>query len=319
MYSLKVIEDNFNEVISAIPEAGNTYLYSPLAIEYEKEYFANRLIPQAILLCKENTHVGVMFFTLDEEGDFSYFKRPTQVFWNTFATKDDQFELYQILLSDLEKKLELKTISSLKLEYNSFLFSGLYKFSPHIRYSYQANIDLTCSEEVIKRGIRRSYRSLINWGIREMSFVRLDHENADNVLFESFRLFHIEVSGRETRSKMTWDLQFEMIKNKMCYLELGYYQEKLVSGVLVLVGTDEAYYGVAVNDRNLMYDKKPIGHAIMRRSISHAKSLGLKNFNLGHIGPDFISEKDEAIGKFKSGLSSEINLKSYFEVVLEKA
>lgn len=316
MYSLKVEEKNYQKIFNEIPLINGTYHYSELAIDYEREYFQNKLHPCSFLLCKDEKILGAMFFTLDKSGELSFFKKPIKVFWKESSASDDRFELYQILLSTLEQKLESKEIKTMKLAFDSHLFSGLEKFSPKVVNLYEAFIDLTSTEDVIKRGIRKSYRSLINWGNREMNFIRIDHDNADEKMFESFRLFHIEVSGKESRSKKTWGLQFEMVKNKKCFLELGFYQERLVSGVLVLFGDKEAFYGVAVNDRALMYEKKPIGHATIRRSITHAKELGLRSFNLGHVGPQFLSEKEAAIGKFKSGLASEIKLNTYFEVGL---
>lgn len=319
MYSLKIEENNFQKIFDEVSSSQDIYLFSSLGINYEREYFQNKLLPKVLILYKSDYILGAMFFTVEENKDLSFFKKPIKVFWKDQATSDDQFELYQMLLSHFEQKLESREYKTINLSFDSHLFSGLQKFSPKLVNAYEAYIDLSSSEEVIKRGIRKSYRSLINWGYREMSFVRIDHGNADEALFESFRQFHIEISGKETRSKKTWDLQFEMIKSKKCYIELGFYQDQLVSGALILLGGKEAFYGVAVNNRVLMNEKKPIGHAVMRRSITHAKELSLKVFNLGHTGPDFSTEKEAAIGKFKSGLASEIKLNISFEVAVGEA
>ena len=318
MYSLKVIEDNFKEVLSAIPAARKNYLYSPLAIQYEKEYFENRLVPSAIVLSKDNIPLGIMFYTLDSvEGFFSFFRRPVTIFWSDLITSDDQFELFQLLINTLEKKIEKKEIKKILISFDSVLFSSLQKYSPALLSDYEAVIDLNYSDENIKRGIRKRYRPLINWGKKELVTTLIDNKNFSEEMFRKFQQFHLQVAGRETRLKSTWDLQLEMIRNGEAFLLLGFYHEQLVSGVLVFLGFEEAYYAVGVNDRTLMAEKLPIGHSLMLDSILLTKKLGLKKFNIGKVGPSFSNDKERDIGNFKKGFSSAVELSSFFEVNIE--
>ncbi|MBC7427493.1 MAG: hypothetical protein H7336_02705 [Bacteriovorax sp.] len=317
MYQLKIDTSNFQQYLEEIPDAKKVYAFSVKSIEYSAAYNAG-MVPRVGLLIKEEVLKGLFFYT-EEDNVMTFFNSPIKIFWKEDLGADDQFELYQVLLSFFEKKLENKEITKLSLFFDTSLFSGLQKLPFKMNSYYESFINLSCSYEIIRKGMRRSFRSLINWGNREMKFVRIDLNNCNYEAFDSFREFHIQVSGKETRSKQTWDLQFEMIKQGNAFLELGYLENKLVAGVLILVGQSEAFYGVAVNDRGLMFDKKPIGHAIMVKAIMHAKELGLKTFNLGKTGLEFANEKEEAIAKFKRGLSSEVRIQNFFEVSLESS
>ncbi|MEG2791993.1 MAG: hypothetical protein RSA98_10480, partial [Odoribacter sp.] len=86
-------------------------------------------------------------------------------------------------------------------------------------------------------------------------------------IIELFEAFHMQVSKRRTRSHKSWILQYEAVKKGMGYVLFGYLENELVASVLVLTSQFEAYYGVAVNNRDLMAENKPIGHALLLEAI----------------------------------------------------
>jgi hypothetical protein len=317
MYKLKLEESNFEKAFAEIASLGSTYLYNNYSLSYDTEYFT-KLTPKAGLFFKKDQLLGAFIFTISESKVMSFFHRPIKIFWKENITSDEKFEFCQILLTDLEQKIETKTIQKVILGFDSHLFSGLQKFPNVLEHVYEAVIDLTNSPEVIKRGIRKSFRSLVTWGNREMTFVRINKENPDEKLFEDFRNFHIQVSGKETRAKKTWEIQFEMMKVGLGFLELGYLQGELVAGALFLLGNEEAYYGVAVNNRELMLEGKGVGHTVIFRSILHCKELGMKICNLGNVGPHYPTDKDFGIAKFKRGFTSHIRLQNSFTVNAEE-
>ena len=69
----------------------------------------------------------------------------------------------------------------------------------------------------------------------------------------------------------------------MAYIVFGFFENKLAAAVLVLNSKTEAYYGVAVNDRELMTRNLPVGHAVLLEAIFIAKRFGIKKFNLGNV------------------------------------
>ena len=62
------------------------------------------------------------------------------------------------------------------------------------------------------KSIRSSYKSLVRWGQKNLSF---SHVNKDNPCRDSFlqvKAFHKKIAGRTTRSDATWNIQYEMLK-----------------------------------------------------------------------------------------------------------
>ncbi len=162
-----------------------------------------------------------------------------------------------------------------------------------------------------KSMLRKSYKSLINWGEKNLKTIILNDTNISEEIFESFRLFHIKVSGRETRSKETWDLQLAAILKKEAFLICCYISDHLVSAQYYIYGKKVAYYGVGVMDRDLMAQNLPLGHWPMIKAIKHLGELKVERLFLGSRQiNDEINSKEEAIHKFKSGFTKITNYKA---------
>jgi len=157
--------------------------------------------------------------------------------------------------------------------------------------------------------VRKSYKSLINWGLSNLKIQIFDHSNFDKEIFNRFKKFHIQIAGRQTRSNISWDLQLNAIKNKDAFLVLGHLNDKLVSGAYIIHGSVSAYYGVAVNDRELMSQNLPIGHAILYTSMIHAKTKKQEVFILGTTNNN-LDEKALDIMKYKRGFTNMLNTKT---------
>ena len=137
---------------------------------------------------------------------------------------------------------------------------------------------------------------------------------ADDIMCQ-FEDFHIQVSKRRTRSHESWMLQSEAIKEGKGYIVFCDYQGKLVSATLVLNGETECYYGVCVNDRDLMAQNLPIGHYGLYKSILIAKEKGLKKFNFGDV-TDNSDPKVNAIVKYKRGFNNKLHTRNHYSAFI---
>ena len=180
---------------------------------------------------------------------------------------------------------------------------------PHTKL--EAVIDLEKSEEDIHKGLRKSYKSLVNQGRREIDFKYVTSGTMDHDAFTSFRLFHKQVAGRVTRSQESWDVQADMINDGEAELIMGYMEPHgLVSSALFNDIGDMTVYSVAVYNRDLF--DYPLAHANVYEGIMRAKARGQKIFYLGQIPPyGSVEEKEFNIGKFKKGFCE--GLKTYIE------
>ena len=166
-----------------------------------------------------------------------------------------------------------------------------------------ATLDLSLPEARLRAALRDSYRSLINWGIREMRFEIHRGPGFDRQALDRFHDFHATVAGRETRSRETWDIQGEMIARDRAELVLGYLPgHDLVAGLLLFDWGVTTVYASAVYDRALF--DKPLAHAGLFAAILRAKERGQQHFLMGEIPPaGSASDKEVSIGFFKAGFT----------------
>lgn len=281
------------------------YGYSINTLAYEQCYIQNKLNDLSLVFRIHKKWSAVVFINPIRDDVLTSYGKPIEIHFDQTVTEGEKFEVYHKFLEVLKQKFAM--YGKCLFKGNSFYFR-YFDGSPELKIitfeSAYTNLELELSQ--IKRMIRKSFRSLINWGGKNLDTHIVNKQNWNEDLFEDFRLFHIRVSGRETRSKESWDFQQKMILEGEGFLVLGFLEKKMVSGALILTGTETCFYAVGVNDRELMAQKVAVGHFTIYRSIEIAKSLGLKRFIFGKVGPSFDSEKETAIGQFKKGFSTDI-------------
>ena len=167
-------------------------------------------------------------------------------------------------------------------------------------------IDLSRPLEDIRLNIRKSFRPLISKGLKLWK-TSLAYGQLEPGAFEAFRQFHIAVAGRETRSKLTWDLQEKMILDRQAFLvQLHDQTDRLVAGGLFHLSATEAFYGVGVYDRDLF--DLPLGHVVQMKAIEQMKELGLKWYYVGSrpypADSNAPSPKELSISHFKEGFAT---------------
>jgi hypothetical protein len=241
-----------------------------------------------------------------------------------FQIKICVFELPSIIItgrkfkiSKIKKPFLSEIIKILEKEngdfyYRDFLYDGAasvlsdYLISKNVDFSvgFSRFINLNNSVTELKSDIRKSYKSLVNWGSRELKPKVLHSTNVSWEAMNNFRMLHIQVSGRETMTEESWKKRFEMVKDNKAFVVLGYLDDQLVTAGFFIRNATHCYYGSSASKRELF--DKPIFHSILWRAILHAREIGCSWFELGdrvfsNDKESKITEKDENISKFKSG------------------
>ena len=282
-------------------------LYGRLTHRYYEAYFGPAQEPHDAVVLRDG--VPVLFMPLSGgEGKLSYFGEPARTFAVPAATEPEAeaFAALRALLGAAAARFP-----SLWMVENA-------RFGGTVQKREQGEIavtDLAATEAEIRSHLRKSYKSLVNWGLRNLELSLIDRDNPDYAAFCEMREFHRAVAGRATRSDQTWELQFEMIRAGESYAVLGRLAGRLVAASLVSHGSRAAYYGVGIYDRALMADGKPVGHASVFRAILHARSLGLREFMLGEVTATG-EQKADNIALFKKGFATRVLAESRVEIGL---
>ncbi len=170
-------------------------------------------------------------------------------------------------------------------------------------------IDLNIDEIELKKSIRKSYHSLINWGLNQMKIQIYDKSNIEWEVIDNFRKLHIKESKRETRSISTWRKQFEAIQNGFAFCITAHLNNELVSAAYFLCPEKICYYGVSVSRRDLF--NKPLSHSLIWKGILESKKKGAVSFNIGStylMNKSNFSKKEKNIMYFKEGFGGKLVL-----------
>ncbi len=181
------------------------------------------------------------------------------------------------------------------------------------RPGYSAIVDLTQSANDIRAGVRKSYKSLLNWGKRELCVKHVNAEIPDRQLFETYKELHLSVAGRVTRSEQSWNAQFENAVSGYGEILLGFLGDRPVAGMVVTDGMARSYYASGAYVRELF--DKPLGHWLLFQAILSAKSRNRLTFEIGEIllGPD-ADPKIAQISMFKKGFTKNLEQRIIWRV-----
>lgn len=168
-----------------------------------------------------------------------------------------------------------------------------------------ASADLTGGETALRKNLRKSFKSLLNWGKRSLTLETFDQSNPAPELFKRYQEFHAEIAGRTTRPQKSWAAMANWIAGGHGELILGSFDGKLVAGTMVVDGASVAFYASGVYDRS-RFDK-PLAHWPLWLGMAHAATRGLAIFDIGEIPrAGAASDKEVNIGYFKRGFAQTV-------------
>jgi hypothetical protein len=168
-----------------------------------------------------------------------------------------------------------------------------------------ARVDLTAGPAAWRAALRKSSRSLINWGRRNLLISYVNKEMPDRTLFDQYRAFHADVAGRVTRAEESWNVMYEWIAQGGGELTLAFLEGKLIAGSMFIDGKGTSIYASGVYDRT-QFDK-PLAHYPLWLGIERAQARGMKVLELGEVPERSAgNEKEYQIGYFKRGFATRI-------------
>ena len=166
-------------------------------------------------------------------------------------------------------------------------------------------VDLSLTDLEYRAKIRSSNKSTLSAGFKRWKPEIYTGENQSE--WDEFRDLHRLVSGRVTRSKATWDIQFQMIKSGSGFAVFTRNANgSLIGGIFIAHTKDEGLYVTGVFDRDL--NDPSLGHISQSCGIQELKRRGVRWYKLGErpfpSTESSIDEKELAIAHFKDGFAT---------------
>jgi len=169
--------------------------------------------------------------------------------------------------------------------------------------SFSNVIDLTISQEILRHGLRDSYKSLINRGLKKYTLVCIDGTDVQPCHIAALHQCHVTASGRDVYSSLFWDIWLNECQANAAYLVLALKDGTAKGAILCTQVQGSVYYAIGAFDRSL--EKTGLSHACLWEAIRHAKHRGVNEFEVGMTYFDCLrsdaSAKEKNIGFFKRG------------------
>ncbi len=171
------------------------------------------------------------------------------------------------------------------------------------RVQHELFVDLSLSIAKIKQHFRKSYRPLINQGMKLWRVAVL--ENANREVWHKFHALYVRVAGKDVRSERAWELQYQAIVDGQAVLiYLTDREDVMIGAGYFYLSRDECVYAIAAYDRSLF--DKPLGHVVQFHLIELMKARGLRWYKIGSLvyPQDLPTEKELSIAHFKQGFAT---------------
>lgn len=182
-----------------------------------------------------------------------------------------------------------------------------------VKVSWYLYADLFLDSNEISHRTRRTNKYSIEQAHDDFDIEIYDSVNGINEAFEEFHDLHRLVSGRETRSQATWDIQRNNVTancDATGYDFVVLLKDKsngaLAGAALFECTPQSAYYSVAAYDRSRF--SKPVGHVVQAVAMDYMKTKGVRWYVVGErpYPGECHTIKEVNIGKYKEGFATHI-------------
>jgi hypothetical protein len=286
-------------------------VYGAFGRSYFPAVFAARRSQSSFAVMAGDRPLAIVPCTFGE-AELDYFGVPVRIFLRSGLEGNEAQRAVTAVFTHLDTIVAAHGISRVTIRDDDSLgtLSLVGKQALNRRASADVRLTGLCTldagEAAMRRGLRKSFQSLVNWGERNLKIDCIGADNPDRDLFMRYRDFHAAVAGRVTRSEASWDAMFDWIAAGHGELVLGLLVSgELVAGTLVVDGTTTSFYASGVYDRE-RFDL-PLGHWPLWLAMKHSAARGMRTFDLGDLPlSGAATEKELSIAYFKRGFATTI-------------
>lgn len=194
-----------------------------------------------------------------------------------FAESVDKKKIFAFIDEIAKEKNIAKIMFSIDpLESESYNYLQEYNYLDASILTYVINLD--CAGDLMK-ACRKGHRCDIKKALmnEDFSVFFVDKQNPSYETHEEYREFHHKCSGRITRAKETFDLQYEDVKNGNAVLFGLKYKEENIAYAYFKYNFEKAVYASGAD--NPEYDKFPVYHILIFSAMEYLKKNGARFIN----------------------------------------
>jgi len=281
--------------------------------ESKQMSFAVKNNNEIIAICPliMNNLSGKNVFTYDNE-----VPGETPALKNTLPLRQKN-KLYQVIFNHIDQLAKANNVHSCLMKINpiasafTFLHGSRFQYNYLMRFGFFNTslntqiIDLSKSLEQLMFEMRESHRYDIKRGDAIYTTTIFDSNTITKEIFDQYREMHHKAAGRITRPLETFEMMYQMIKNKKAILCVTEHNQKTIGCAYVNTYKAGAFYSSSSDDPDVC-TPVPVSHCIQWNIIKWLKNNGFVYYEIGlqqfsdqlYNHP---SKKDISISKFKRG------------------
>lgn len=263
----------------------------------------------------DNEPKACVFFPLEKiEKSIMASSNKDYVFSPIFLDQSVEKKIF-LIIDDIAKTENVGkimfSIDPLESEEQTYNYLAKYNYLDTSLINHIINLESSCdTNDLLKnchRRIRREIKKILD--DKDFSTFIVDKDNPSYDLHEEYRALHHKCSGRVTRPKETFDLQFEKLKNGNAVLIGLSYKEKNIAYYYFDYSFDKALGFSSADDPD--YDTLPLYHTLLFKQMEYLKKTGVRRINVGQpsspsMQMNYYPDKKELnIAFFKTGFPGE--------------
>lgn len=294
----------FWEKLTEKTGAGPRYLKN--RVEYELERSETLASDKSFVYVVDKVPLALAFLPIEKHGDFftmsfqgGYVDAP--LFENAGAEE----AVFSLIDTIAKENNVVKVMFSLDPLGESSAYNYLQKYQYLDASILSYVIDLTLGD--LLASCRRNHRRNIKEILKNKDFevFCIDHSNPSYEAHEEYRMLHEKSAGRVTRSKKTFDMQFEKLQQGNAVLVGLRFKTESIAFTYFDYHNGKAISASAADDP--AYEELPLYHVIMYSAMEYLKKKGVKYIDTSQPSSPsaqfdyYPDQKQLSISHFKQG------------------
>ena len=312
-----------------------SFRYLPLYIDYMLDYSNQLSDDKSFIVIQDNKCVGICFLPIEKDN----YKSITLSGGYTIAPVAINQRIEKIIYEEIENIAKNEDIKVIKLFLDPLIMIYKHNFNTFLKYGFldtsatDCIVDLRKEKKYLWSNIRKHYKSMINRVLKDSNFdiFIMDDKNADYSVHEYYRELHHKCAGKITRSKKTFDKQFEMLKDGFATLIALKYKDKFIGMQYFFHHQKGVIYASGADDPKYTEKKFNIYHPILWQAQLYFKEKGFEflefsqpcGYSKVQGFDDYLDKKQLNISYFKRGMGAKMltlyrGIKYYDKKLLDK-
>lgn len=296
------------------------YRLNEIYVEYLRSYHSKSNFTDNSFIIKNKDSVLYCPLTIekkDKANILNFFGDPFFVICKR-ETKELS-DLFYLKLNEICSEMKIKKINLvLQKEDTTDHYNLISEKKSVNKICCRRYIDLSLDLEKIYTNFSRGLKNKMNKDYTSLKYKLIDYKNFndnESEIIDMMKL-HQEISKKTTRSKNTWLLNGEMIKNNNGLIVKTMFNQKVISYFFVIYTKSEAYYFTSCTYREYFNKFNNITHKSIYYVINYLKKIGCKTLTLGDCktiySSNFVTEKEKNIERFKNSFGGNKYINYYF-------